>query len=185
MLSYKVPKHLNGVFFITKMFTLNKDSTAMKSFTFIFIVLSQLFLVQLQAAKEINIFSQTDRLSGYKQIGDSTFFIFDENIYHIQPHKVMLEGEMRGWDHNMQDSNWQLKKSLQKGLWILKVHNPAMQKVPPGSAFKFRINDGQWLDPPASAVNISGGTSPPQSPPCVRRVSNSTTRPSAAPGSSA
>lgn len=148
---------MNGVFFITKMFTLNKDSTAMKSFTFIFIVLSQLFLVQLQAAKEINIFSQTDRLSGYKQISDSTFFIFDENVYHVQPHKVMLEGEMRGWDHNMQDSNWQLKKSLQKGLWILKVHNPAMQKVPPGSAFKFRINDGQWLEPPISAVNISSG----------------------------
>jgi len=102
-------------------------------------------------------FSLVDRLSGYAQVEDTTFFLFDESLYRVRPQKVMLEGAMREWKHDMKDIRWQLNKSRRKGLWILKVYNPDMQIIPPGCAFKFRINEGQWMPPPHDAPNIKNG----------------------------
>jgi pullulanase len=98
-------------------------------------------------------FSVKERLQGYKISDQGIFFIFDESVYNKKPEKVILEGSFRKWDHNLQDEKWWLSEFPgSDGLWILNM----LPSVPPGSEFKFRIDDGAWLEPPAQAPNLRG-----------------------------
>ncbi|MBD3225276.1 MAG: pullulanase [Caldithrix sp.] len=103
-------------------------------------------------------FSRPERVQGYAHRNDTTYFIFDEEVYQVQPDKVIVEGGMRDWDHDLNDPRWHLRpNTAQSGLWYLAIPNPDMQTVVPRTPFKYRINDGQWLDPPARAGNIESG----------------------------
>jgi pullulanase/glycogen debranching enzyme len=103
-------------------------------------------------------FSAQERLQGYALRGDTAFFVFDAKIYQARPQCVLLEGEMRGWNHNMDDAAWRLRRdSRDDNLWSLAVLNTGYANVKPQSAFKYRIDDGAWLDVPAQAPNQKGG----------------------------
>ncbi|NUO80743.1 pullulanase, partial [candidate division KSB1 bacterium] len=103
-------------------------------------------------------FSARERLQGYAISGDTTFFVFDEALYGVQPQRVLLEGEMRSWDHNMEDPTWRMQRAKNDAkLWMLALANPAFARVKPGAQFKFRINEGIWLVVPESAPNEKGG----------------------------
>jgi len=100
-------------------------------------------------------FTKAERLQGYAQHGDTTIFVFDASLYRVTPGKVVVEGAMRQWRHDMADTRWLLKRSKpENNLWILAVLNPNFKKFPPGTLFKFRIDQGRWLDPPAGAPNV-------------------------------
>jgi pullulanase/glycogen debranching enzyme len=98
-------------------------------------------------------FTDAEKLQGYKEESTTVYFVFDEKIYSVNPLNVIVEGSFRNWDHNMDDSRWWLQKINNSGLWILK----SPQKIEPGSQFKFRINEGEWMVPPSSAPNLRGG----------------------------
>lgn len=102
-------------------------------------------------------FSETERQQGYRHQQDTTCFVFDETVYDIQAARVILEGSMRDWNHDLNDLRWQLQKSPTKNIWVLPIHNPEFKKISQGSAFKFRFNEGEWLNPPAGAPNIRNG----------------------------
>ncbi len=50
---------------------------------------------------------------------------------------------------------WQLAKV--GDMWTLEIQNPEFETIPVNSKFKYRINDGEWLQPPTDAPNESGG----------------------------
>jgi len=103
-------------------------------------------------------FSTQERLQGYAIKADTAFFVFDAKLYHAKPQRVLLEGEMRGWNHDLEDSAWQLRRDdREPTLWWLAVPNPDYKNVKPQSPFKYRIDDGAWLDVPAQASNQKGG----------------------------
>ena len=102
----------------------------------------------------INDYTQSEKMQGFKKVENVTIFIFDEQIYSVKPDRVVVEGTFRNWDHNMDDPGWQLVKSENyKGLWLLET----TELIAPGSEFKFRIDDGQWMAAPESANNEKGG----------------------------
>ncbi len=127
----------------------------MKSLRY-FILLS-VFILPILVNAGTASFSKLNRLSGYKQNGETAIFIFDPAVYNINPDKIMLEGSMRNWEHNMNDPKWELSKETDGSLWLLKMNNPGMSIIPAGSAFKFRINGGEWLEPAADAPNVISG----------------------------
>jgi pullulanase/glycogen debranching enzyme len=97
-----------------------------------------------------SVYSAAERLQGYKIQQDRFYFVFDEQIYNLQPYRVMVEGSFRNWDHDLQDSSWYLHKAEQEaGIWILKSPQP----IEPNAQFKFRVDSGTWLQPPAGAEN--------------------------------
>ncbi len=103
----------------------------------------------------INLVSQTD--IGYYVENDTTYFIFDEEAYDVTDvYKVTVTGTFRGWDQDMDDSDWNLTK-VGKSMWQLKIHNPKYTIIPPSAEFKFRINEGEWMSPPSHAENAKGG----------------------------
>ncbi|MEK7729620.1 MAG: alpha-amylase family glycosyl hydrolase, partial [candidate division KSB1 bacterium] len=103
-------------------------------------------------------FSAQERLQGYTLAGDTAVFIFDEALYREQPQRVLVEGEMRGWDHNLEDREWRMERTPSDSkLWVLTRANPEFAQIKPGSQFKFRIDDGKWLNAPADAPNQKGG----------------------------
>jgi pullulanase/glycogen debranching enzyme len=91
---------------------------------------------------------------GYADFGDNITFIFDEKLYNLKPQKVVVTGEFRNWDTNMNVPEWTLKKN--GDTWLLTFDNTGFAKVKPNTKFKFRINDGEWIDPYEGAPNISG-----------------------------
>ena len=100
-------------------------------------------------------FSDVERLQGYAISGDSAYFVFDEATYGLKPTKVIVTGEFRGWDANMNVPQWDLVKS--SGIWILAFDNTDQAVIRPNVPFKFRIDDGEWLEPPAGAPNSKSG----------------------------
>ncbi len=94
---------------------------------------------------------------GYWQEGDTAYFVFSEKHYQIgTPEQVVVTGSFRNWDGDMSDIQWQLKP-VSKQTWALPLANPNLLKIPARAEFKFRINDGQWLEPPQLAPNQNGG----------------------------
>lgn len=91
---------------------------------------------------------------GYANFGDNITFIFDEKLYDLKPQKVVVTGEFRNWDTNMNVPEWTLKKN--GDTWLLTFDNTGFAKIQPNTKFKFRINDGEWIDPYERAPNISG-----------------------------
>ncbi len=99
---------------------------------------------------------QEASLTGYVMDEDRVTFVFDEQVYGIAPQRVVVTGAFRGWSQDMEDEAWQLKKQMD-GLWMLTIDNRDFETVAVKSPFKFRVNDGRWLDPPADAPNVEGG----------------------------
>ncbi|WP_235290725.1 alpha-amylase family glycosyl hydrolase [Portibacter lacus] len=100
-------------------------------------------------------FTTSDISNGYALDGDDVVFLFSENVYDVQPEKVVVTGSFRGWSQDMDDMKWQLNK--EEDYWTLKVKNVNFEQLKPQDGFKYRINNGQWLDPPRSATNAKGG----------------------------
>ncbi len=96
-----------------------------------------------------------DKLQGYRLHGDQVRFIFDESVYDVTASRVTVTGAFRNWSTDMDAADWQLSKS--GDYWVLTVDNPGYATISPQSPFKFRINDGIWLDPPSAAPNSKGG----------------------------
>lgn len=97
------------------------------------------------------------RLLGYSQEGHTTYFVFDTSIYGVEPpNRVVVTGAFRGWSQDMNNPEWQLT-SDEEGIWTLSVPNFSYEVISPATPFKYRINDGEWLDPPAGAENAEGG----------------------------
>lgn len=101
-------------------------------------------------------FNHEERLQGYAHKNDKLYFLFDEALYTVQPYRVAVTGTFRNWDQNMDDNNWLLKRSGD-GLWMLSMTNKDFDKVPPLAQFKFRINNGDWMSPPAESENEKAG----------------------------
>ncbi|HEY9116234.1 MAG TPA: alpha-amylase family glycosyl hydrolase, partial [Roseivirga sp.] len=91
---------------------------------------------------------------GYALFGDNLTFIFDERLYGIEPERVVVTGEFRNWDQNMDAIEWQLKKTGE--IWLLTIKNEDYHIVKPNTKFKYRVNNGDWLDPHENAPNVSG-----------------------------
>ena len=99
-------------------------------------------------------FTDLQKRQGYGVFGDQLFFIFDELIYEVNPERVFVTGEFRNWDGSTEARDWDLKKTGDH--WVLTMSNPDYEVVRPNSKFKFRINEGQWMDPPAGVENVQG-----------------------------
>ncbi len=100
-------------------------------------------------------FSGDQALQGYGLFGDKLTFIFDQNIYQLKADKVVVTGEFRNWDAAMDKPEWILNKTGEQ--WTLTIDNTEFSVVKPNTKFKFRINDGEWIDPPENAPNKKGG----------------------------
>ena len=103
-------------------------------------------------------FTDEERLRGYRQTIEETFFIFDESVYglkHVE--RVSVTGEFRNWEQTMEDAAWELKETELPGVWMLRLSNSGYETIPPSSPFKFRINEGAWVEPPAAANNLRFG----------------------------
>lgn len=99
----------------------------------------------------------SQHMEGYIVNGDTSIFIFDEEAYKLENIKrVSVTGPFRNWAQEMDDPLWNLKKTSDK-IWMLKVKNPKLELIPPHTEFKFRINDGEWVQPPSGAKNNRSG----------------------------
>lgn len=100
-------------------------------------------------------FTEEQRIQGYALFSDQLTFIFDEALYEVKPQKVFVTGAFRNWDTSTTNPNWMLKKVGEQ--WILTIENPGFSIIQPNTKFKFRINNGAWLQPPTQASNQQGG----------------------------
>ncbi|MEL6823382.1 MAG: alpha-amylase family glycosyl hydrolase, partial [Calditrichota bacterium] len=100
-------------------------------------------------------FTLEEKMQGYKQDGTDVVFIFDPALYGVSAENATVTGIFRNWDQSMASEDWQLKQ--EGSVWTLKVDNTDYTTIYPHNEFKFRVNDGQWLSPPAGAVNEQGG----------------------------
>jgi len=114
--------------------------------------LNFLFLVSFVFGQS---FSDEEKLQGYAIIDQDVTFVFDPPIYDVVPDKVVVTGAFRSWDAAMDDSLWQLRQTGE--LWVLEIANAGFATIQPNTKFKFRINEGEWLQPPLEASNESGG----------------------------
>ncbi|MFK7969788.1 MAG: alpha-amylase family glycosyl hydrolase [Bacteroidia bacterium] len=110
------------------------------------------FLVLVFSSSYGQKFSAKESRQGFAQRGDTTWFLFDREAY-AKPNasKVVVTGSFRGWSQDMNDPSWILEEDK---LFLL---NPNYTNIPPRAEFKFRIDNGEWLSPPADATNTQGG----------------------------
>lgn len=94
-------------------------------------------------------------LQGYGVLDDKLTFIFDESLYDVKPQKVFVTGVFRGWDSAIDNKEWFLKKTGEQ--WLLTIDNTDFASIKPNTGFKYRIDEGEWLAPPADAKNEKGG----------------------------
>ncbi|MEM6345293.1 MAG: alpha-amylase family glycosyl hydrolase [Bacteroidota bacterium] len=103
-------------------------------------------------AQEISV-----RRQGYLHQNDTSYFLFDGEIYNQKtPSRVVVTGSFRDWSQDMDDPKWQLTSNA-NSLWTLAVFNPNFELIPIHAEFKFRVDEGNWLSPPAEAPNAAGG----------------------------
>lgn len=101
-------------------------------------------------------FTDLQKKQGYAIVGEDVVFLFDEEIYELKPEKVVATGAFRSWSQDMEDETFFLEKG-KNGLWTLKMTNADFKNIAPHTPFKFRTDDGKWLNPPAVAPNEKGG----------------------------
>lgn len=99
-------------------------------------------------------FTGDQKTQGYGVFGDKLTFIFDEALYQVKPTQVYVTGEFRNWDQSLDPEQWKLKQTGEQ--WLLTIDNTDFAIVKPNTKFKFRIDDGEWLDPPAESTNVKG-----------------------------
>ncbi|NND70718.1 MAG: pullulanase [Rhodothermales bacterium] len=104
-------------------------------------------------------FSADEVTQGYAESGADVTFIFDAATYGIvqEIDRVVVTGSFSDWDQDMQESDRQLNRAPGSDLWTLRIENPDYSFLSPSAQFKFRINAGEWLDPPANATNVAAG----------------------------
>ena len=100
-------------------------------------------------------FTADQTRQGYAISDNKVTFIFDERVYHSKPQQVIVTGSFRNWDQDMDNPKWILKNKGEQ--WFLTIDNTNFSQVSPKSGFKFRTDDGNWIDPPAEAPNQKGG----------------------------
>ena len=101
-------------------------------------------------------FSTEHIQQGYHHQNDTTYFLFDEKWYEKEgPEVVVVTGSFRGWNQDMGDSAWRLERKG-KTLWTIAIYNPNFDAIPPRAEFKFRLNEGEWLQPPSGSPNSTG-----------------------------
>lgn len=101
-------------------------------------------------------FSPEEILRGHTHRNDTTYFLFDEKLYGVNPpEQVVVTGSFRGWSTDLTEPKWQLKRRSEH-LWWLPVPNPALKSIPVNVTFKFRLGDGTWLAPPKASPNLQG-----------------------------
>jgi pullulanase/glycogen debranching enzyme len=120
----------------------------MKSIIFIIAFLIGLSLVG-------QTYTETEKLQGYAVKNGDVIFLLDPGLYRISPSNAYVTGSFRNWDQDLKNEMWQMKQ--EDNLWVLKVENTNFKNINPQAEFKFRIDDGTWLRPPASAPNQKGG----------------------------
>lgn len=113
-----------------------------------------IFFFLFSIATWAQTYTAKEKEQGYAISDAKMTFIFDESLYHPKPNKVVVTGEFRNWDSNMDDT-WKLEKS--NTIWILSIENNDFTTIAPNTKFKFRINDGKWVDPYENAPNKVGG----------------------------
>lgn len=98
-------------------------------------------------------------LQGYFHQADTTYFVFDAEQYKVEvAERVVVTGAFRNWSQDMESRAWRLRPlSRDRQVWLLPVYNPSYTFIGPSTPFKFRIDDGQWLDPPMLAFNKETG----------------------------
>lgn len=116
----------------------------------IFILLMNISLLAISQS-----FTGKQKNQGYGIFGDKVTFIFDEELYGEKPEKVFVTGQFRGWDAKTDVKKWELKKTGQQ--WMLTFDNSDFSIIQPNSEFKFRINNGKWLEPHDNAPNAKDG----------------------------
>ncbi|MCQ2369521.1 MAG: alpha-amylase family glycosyl hydrolase [Paludibacteraceae bacterium] len=120
--------------------------------------MKKLFLL-LSAFAALPLFAQSftpDQVNQcYSDFGDNVTFIFDEGLYGMQPQRVFVTGEFRSWDASTTDTKWDLKKVGNQ--WVLSFDNTDESVIKSNSQFKFRTNDGDWIDPWSGAPNQKNG----------------------------
>ena len=110
-------------------------------------------LAVLAAAASAQVPTDAERAQGYAERDGQTVFVFDPARYGATPEHVVVTGAFRGWSDDMDDPAWRLAERA--GVWTLPVDAASGPK--PGTPFKFRVDAGHWLDPPADAPNAAGG----------------------------
>ncbi len=100
-------------------------------------------------------FTDEQRLKGYVVDGQKVTFIFDETIYRVKPERVVVTGPFRGWSQEMNDTRWTFSKNGH--IWTLKFDNPDFEVISPQTPFKFRTDEGHWIQPIDDAPNESHG----------------------------
>ena len=127
----------------------------MKQFIRLSLLLFATLLAQVILAQELK---EEEKNIGYALRGDKMLFIFDAEDYGVSPNKVVVTGIFRSWSQEMDDENWILvQKEGETNIWTIEIENEEFKTISPHDAFKFRIDNGQWLDPPSSAENLKGG----------------------------
>ena len=122
-------------------------------------ILALLLFVWITSAAQAQPVTEAARMQGYVHQNDTTFFVFDAEVYGVEvTERVVVTGAFRNWDQDMGSRAWQLVPySHARTTWTLAVPNPDYNVIGPSTPFKFRIDDGQWLDPPAAAPNLEAG----------------------------
>ncbi len=117
-----------------------------------------LLLTGLSLSAAAQTFPAASAAQGYEVRGDTTWFLFDPALYNRKEvEQVVVTGAFAGWSADMKDPARQLKPADGGKLWVLPFPNPEFRNIGVSSPFKFRINDGVWLDPHAAAPNADGG----------------------------
>ncbi len=116
------------------------------------IQLNFLFLVSITFGQA---YSLEEKLQGYAVHDEMVTFIYDPVVYEVSPNNVSVTGAFRSWDTKMDNPSWQLKQN--DDLWLLSIDNDDYKIIQPNTKFKFRTNEGEWMQPPTEAKNESGG----------------------------
>ncbi len=117
------------------------------------LLFSLLLFVSVQALGQS--FTGDQAKQGYALFGDKLTFIFDEDIYGIKPNKVVVTGEFCGWNVSMEEAARSLKKTGSQ--WVLTFDNEEFNVVKPNTKFKFKIDNGDWVEPASVAPNAKEG----------------------------
>lgn len=116
------------------------------------------FLPILFSAAWSQAFSEDERLQGYAVRGSDLWFVFDEIVYGRTPSTVVVTGSFRGWSQDMSDATWQLRRVDGGGtIWALRPSGPGAAQIGANTPFKYRVDNGQWVQPPRSAPNQKDG----------------------------
>lgn len=102
-------------------------------------------------------YSAAERAQGYALRGETTVFVYDDALYGRTPERVAVTGAFRGWSDDMDVADWALAQEGASGVWSLEIANPEFSVIGTSAPFKFRVDNGIWLDPPEAATNTQGG----------------------------